>query len=424
MRAYLKTFGCRVNQADSQRIADILSSSGIKIGKDYRKAEIIIVNSCVVTENAEKESLRELSKIKKNNPNSIIVLTGCLARLNKRTGEEIKGVKTLQPFDEKNVIHLLEKLKDGKDETYKPAEEINLRTRTLVKVQEGCDKFCSYCIVPYVRGKPRSRDLNNIVQDVKNLVRKGVVEVVLTGTHLGYFGKDTGIKNGLIILIERILNETEIKRIRLSSIDPDELSKNMIDLASSEKRICRHFHLPLQSGSERILKLMNRNCRPEEFVEKVREIHKLMPDANVGTDIIVGFPSEREEDFEKTISAITLSGVNYLHIFPFSLRKNTPAEKMKERVPQNLIKERCKTLKAMDNQLRINFHRYFEGKILEIVVEEINNNKIKGTTSNYLRVDVKEDNLGHIGKGQIVDIKIGKSKGRKVEGFAIRKSSH
>lgn len=410
VRALIKTYGCRVNQADSQKILELLYSRGIRLSEDpSQEPQIIVLNSCVVTENAEREVFKELRIVKKRFPQSMIIITGCLPKLLKEK-EFMEGVSIAEDLN--SLKELLQKAGFAETSLHHPLPQ--LRTRFMLKVQEGCDRFCSFCIVPLVRGKPRSKPVDEAVREAKVLEERGAREIVITGTHLGDYGKDIGLNEGLKVLLQSLLRETNVKRFRLSSLDPDELSDSLIELISKEERICKHFHLPLQSGSEKILNLMRRKCSPREFLEKVKTLHSLMPEANVGTDIIVGFPFEEDEDFERTKELIFESGVNYLHIFPFSRRPKTPAGTLPP-LPQEVVKRRCAQLREIDKVIRRSFHSIFEGKIMEVLIEEVEDGFIRGTTSNYLKVEIEGQTNAR--KNEIIPVKIGKSHTSYLQGF-------
>ncbi len=263
------------------------------------------------------------------------------------------------------------------------------RTRPLLKVQDGCDSFCAYCIVPYARGPSRSVPLQAVIESVSRLASQGFREAVLTGIHLGNYGKDLEPRTSLLELLRAILQQPDAVRVRLSSIEPLELTDGIIELAAGSERICRHFHVPLQSGDAMVLKRMGRPYTPEEFAERVAQVRRRLPEAAIGADVLIGFPGETDAAFENTYALVERLPLTYLHVFPFSARPGTAAWGLSDPVPSGAIRERCTRMRQLDSRKRLDFHRRFVGRMVAVLAEgrrEPKTGLLKGVSSNYLPV--------------------------------------
>lgn len=372
------TFGCKVNQYESQLIRE-------NIEKDlfFNKDDFVIINSCCVTEKVENEVKRNIRKLLKEGKK--IFLTGCLAEKLNILNEKLENVEIVK-----------------KEEFFKIKDKIsrfNGHTRSFVKIEDGCENFCSYCIVPFVRGKVKSRREKDIIEEIKCLSENGYKEVVLTGIDLGAFGKDTG--ENLISLIDKIDQIKGIERIRLSSIEIYYIDEKFIDFLKNKKKFCPHFHIPLQSGSDKILKLMGRRYKFDQYYEKIQMIKEKMVDATFTTDIMVGFPGETDDDFEKTCIGIEKIEFLKVHIFPYSKRENTPAISLSDEIDEKIKKEREKILLKISNNVSKKVKEKFIGKKLSVLFERKKDNWWEGYSENYIPVILKSDkNL----KNQIVDI--------------------
>jgi len=428
----ITTLGCKVNQAESEAISqDLLSSKWIVI-RDREQADVYIVNTCTVTQKASMQSRQAVRQAIRANPDAKIIVTGCYAQTAPQEIKDIDGVHYIVGQAGKQTIgRLIRTAGDGASDfavsicgdickkrrfELMPTAITAPRTRPLLKIQDGCDAFCTYCIVPYARGRSRSMPLENVLDGIKQLAKAGYHEVVLTGVHLGAYGRDFSPPTGLSILMDRIRDLKPIDRVRLSSIEPLELTGEIIQRVSESDIFCRHFHLPLQSGDNAVLEKMGRPYSRQTFHDVILNIHRLMPDAAIGVDTLIGFPGESETAFENTYELIAELPVSYLHVFPFSLRPGTAAVKFPGKVSPGIIKDRCQRLRALGNEKRIKFYRKFGGQTLPILIETKRDRftgLLKGISSNYLPILVEAgDDL----KNKIVDVKIQKLEGNKLFG--------
>ncbi|MCM8785890.1 MAG: MiaB/RimO family radical SAM methylthiotransferase [Candidatus Omnitrophica bacterium] len=375
--AKIITFGCKVNQYESQLIKE-----NIEKDENFKSNDIVILNSCCVTEKAEKEvekKIRELLNQRKK-----IYLTGCIAEKNGKF-KEIGNIKIV----EKSFFF---KYKDK-------IEYFNRHTRAFVKIEDGCENFCTYCIIPFIRGRVKSRSEKEIIEEIKQLVENGYKEIVLTGVNLGCYGKDTG--ESLISLIEKIQEIEEIKRIRLSSIEVYYINEPFINSLKNIKKFCPHFHMPLQSGSDKILSLMGRRYSFNEYYEKIEKIKEKIEKVTFTTDIMVGFPGEKDDDFEKSCIAIDKIKFLKVHIFPYSERKITSAVSLPDKVDEKTKKERLKKILKISEISRKKVMEEFIGKRLDVLFEKKIDHFWKGYSENYIPVIVNsERNL----KNEIVSV--------------------
>ena len=401
------TLGCKVNHYETEAMMDNFKNRGYEV-KDFEQiADIYIINSCTVTNQAASKSRKYARRAKRKNSEAKIIMVGCYPQTDKEEVEKIDEIDYILGTSGKyNIVNLVEEhlgiknnsklLKDNKEYAkLSEFEEMNIddlseTTRAYIKIQEGCNQFCSYCIIPYARGKLRSRKTENIIKEVNNLVKKhGVKEIVLTGIHLGAYGMENNNEYALTDLIERLTLIEELKRIRLSSIEVTEVNDKLLKLIKTNKKVCSHLHIPLQSGSNKILKRMNRPYNKEEFKKRVDNFRKNIPELAITTDVIVGFPGEGIKEFRESYKFIKEIGFSRLHVFPFSRRKNTPAYDMKPRVKGNIKSKNAKRLRLLNKRLMYKYHSQFIGKNKKIIVE---NNKDKktglytGYTDNYIKV--------------------------------------
>jgi threonylcarbamoyladenosine tRNA methylthiotransferase MtaB len=378
MRFFLKTYGCKVNQYETQAIRESLLSKGHEETDDIKSAGLCLVNTCTVTAKADRECRETLRKIKKENPEARIIAAGCYAELN---------AQDIQDIDENiEVLGNDEKLKLYTD---KGISFFKSHTRAFIKVQDGCNNFCSYCKVPLVRGRSKSRDPEEVYKEAKALIDSGYKELVLTGICLGdfgkYFYKDTGL-SGLIIKISEIKKDF---RIRLSSIELQDVTYDLIEEISRLKKMCCHLHIPLQSGDDSILKQMNRKYTVQDFISKVEYIRSIVPDVGVTTDIIVGFPGEKQSNFENTKEAVGKINPSRTHIFTYSPRPGTKAANLKDDVPAKIKKQRMKILKMITDDLGRKFKSSLANKAHRVLVENNRDRvtgKLCGYTDNYIKV--------------------------------------
>ncbi len=411
----ITTLGCKVNQYESEALAQKLSDDGQwVISRDKEIADLCIINTCTVTQKASMQSRQAIRQAIRSHPKARIIVTGCYAQTEPDEINKIKGVHhVIGHFDKHKLPDMILAGKENilpspdleqKIHHFNPMPSVGLgyRTRPFLKIQDGCNDFCTYCIVPYARGPSRSLPPERVLDNINKIHQAGYHEVVLTGIHLGNYGIDLGKRKAdLLDLLNRIRKTCTIDRVRLSSIEPFELTEDIIKFVaqsgSGPAKICHHFHIPLQSGDDFILKKMHRPYSRSFFIDLVEKIHKLLPDCAIGVDTLIGFPGESDRAFENTYSLIEQLPVSYLHVFPFSPRKGTPAYSYPDKVNSNVIRERCQKMRTLGKLKRNVFYNKFKGKTLEILIEgkqKKSTNLLKGITSNYIPVLVKgEDKL-------------------------------
>ena len=408
----ITTLGCKVNQSESDVIARHLRSCDWSPALENEPSEICIINTCTVTQKASMQSRQAVRQAIRLNPSARIVVTGCYAQTEPQAIEEISGVDDVVDNTNKHLIcGLIQRHTNtatGQTPTigkaFQPEHEFSScpdgvadgRTRPFFKIQDGCNAFCTYCIVPYARGPSCSMPVENVLTGVQALSNSGYKEIVLTGIHLGHYGSDLIPKTCLNELLKRIDDLNLFLRVRLSSIEPLELTDAIIKRVARSIRFCKHFHIPLQSGDDRILQKMKRPYRVKDFVQRVRKIHDQLPDAAIGVDTLIGFPGESAAAFERTYKLIEQLPVSYLHVFPFSSRPGTPAAKFTNRISPEVIKERCERMRLLGDSKRAEFYAQFIGQKIDVLVETTRHRPtgfLKGLTSNYIPVliDANDD---------------------------------
>ena len=401
------TLGCKVNSYESEALKEQLLAAGFKYS-DEEKADIYIVNTCAVTQVAEKKDMMKIRSLAKNYPDSEIVVMGCFAQLHPEKIKDIKQVKILTGTSNRSMItsnlikqnNSILREENSRKFSYEEQEisKFSSEVRAFVKVQDGCDNFCSYCIVPLTRGKSRSRKKENILNEISNLAKNGFKEIVITGIDTGSF--NNGPDYTFSDLIEDILNvEPKTFRVRISSLEFSEVDEKLIDILKNNKRLVPHLHLPLQSGCERICHLMNRKYDTDGFKKLVLRLEKEVDNFAVSTDVIVGFPSETEDDFMETYNFIKDVNFMRLHVFPYSRRPLTKAYYMKDQVDRSIAKDRARRLISLGEELANKYLDKFVGKTLNLLVEEKLEDKngghiYRGYTENYLDLKVfSKENL-------------------------------
>lgn len=402
------TLGCKLNYSETSTLSRLLEDDGFE-KKDFTDdADVYVINTCSVTDNADKECRQLVRRIQRKSPDSFVVITGCYAQLKPKEIAEIPGVDLVLGATEKfNITQHLKEL--HKNDTAKicscdienvsdfnSSYSLNDRTRTFLKVQDGCDYNCSFCTIPLARGKSRSDTIENVVYNANQIAEKGVKEIVLTGVNLGDYLTPTLSTSGdgakpkrenFYQLIQRLDNVEGIERYRISSIEPNLLTNEIIEFVANSKKFMPHFHIPLQSGSNRILGLMRRRYRRELYAEKVSIIKQFMPHSSIGVDVIVGFPSEDENAFNETYEFLNALDISYLHVFTYSERDNTKALEIKPVVPMRIRHGRNKILRNLSYQKMQNFIAQHAGQTRKVLFEDCNkNNMMEGYTDNYIRV--------------------------------------
>jgi len=395
----IATLGCKVNKYDSAVIHKLLEGAEYSFVPFDQQADIYIVNTCTVTKRADYQSRQLIRRSHRLNQDALIIVTGCYAQRAPQEIKEIQGVDYTVGVGEKGRIVDLINGSPGKEVSSEITNDIPAfpeHTRAFLKVQDGCDSYCSYCVVPYARGRSKSLQKEETIRNISKLTELGYREIVLTGIHLGSYGWDLMPPTRLSNLLRSIEHEGISCRIRLSSIEPTEFDDDLIDLISSSPIICNHLHIPLQSGADEVLKRMNRPYSSELFKELVKKLVSAIPDLNIGVDVIVGFPGESHENFTNTVSVIEELPIGYLHVFPYSRRPGTPAADFPDQVDSKTIKNRGKILRGIGNRKREEFYRRFLGKRLSVLIEskrDVDTKYLKGFSRNYIPVliDVGED---------------------------------
>ena len=407
------TLGCKVNQYETNAMMQKFQEAGYKIVDiNDNISDICVINTCTVTNMSDRKSRQMLRKIKEKNHNAIIIATGCYAQVAKKQLEEMPEVDIVIGNDEKNdIVHFLEEYMQKQQKIVevqdisKQKEFIDMgqityteKTRAVIKVQDGCNQFCSYCLIPYARGRVRSRKPESILKEIEQIAKKGIKEVVITGIHIASYGKDFEKEYKLIDLLEDINKIDGILRIRLGSLEPTIITEDFMKRLIKLDKICHHFHLSLQSGCDETLKRMNRKYSTSQFKEIVNRIRRYYSDVMLTTDIIVGFPGETEEEFEKTYQFLKEINFYKMHVFPYSPREGTRAAKMENQVDNKIKEYRSKKLIEMSNQNQRVYNEQYVGKEVEVLFEEkeIENDiyYCKGHTQNYILVRYKTiDNL-------------------------------
>lgn len=414
------TLGCKVNQYETEAMEELFEKNEYKIVKGEDSADVYVINTCTVTNLSDRKSRQFIRRAKRLNKDSIIAVVGCYSQVSPDEVAEIDGVDVIIGTSERNkVVELCEKAKEDNEKinivrnikTYKEFENISIdeiksKTRAYIKIQDGCNQFCSYCIIPYARGPIRSRAYDDIIDEARNLADADFKELILTGIHLASYGKD--LKDlGLIDVIKGISNIEGIERIRLSSVEPTLIDENFMKEIVKTGKVCDHFHLSLQSGSDTVLKRMNRKYTTEVYRQRAGIIRRYMPNAALTTDIIVGFPGETEEEFQETCDFVKEIHFSRIHVFKYSPRKGTPAEEYKDQIDGNIKSERSEKLIKIGQNLTENYNKKFIHRDLEVLFEEKSLDKdiYEGYTTNYIRTKVGSDNplVGKIKTVNIID---------------------
>ena len=408
MKFNIITLGCKVNSYESNFMKEALVKNGFSFCNLNEKCDILILNTCTVTDTSDKKSLKEVRRLKRENPNVILVVCGCSVQ-NDKTKYDDLGINILMGnINKSNIVSIIEKYLDDKtpveyvaktrDLPFENMEvDISDHTRAYIKIEDGCDNFCSYCIIPFVRGKKRSKDFSLVLREVQHLANNGYKEIVLTGIDTGGYesnGKD------LTDLIHEMSKINGIERIRQSSIEITQINEKFISELKNNNKICDHIHIPLQSGSDSILKLMNRKYDLKYFFNKIDMIRSVRPDISITTDVIVGFPGETEEMFLETMETCKKINFSKIHAFPYSERKGTKASMMDGKVPESVKHERVKKLLELSEKLEKSYYDKFKGKNKDVLIEEVNEFGSKGHTSNYLMVHTNEK----LQKGEIYNL--------------------
>ena len=429
------TLGCKVNQADTASMENLFLRAGHQIVSFDGDADVYIINTCVVTNTGQRKSRQTIHRAIRKNPNAVIVVTGCYPQT---AAEEVKAIAGVDLIignqDRAQIVKMVEeRLQHRQVDTFDAvhkltastefeemaAGDITDKTRAFLKIQEGCNQFCTYCIIPYARGPLRSRSLESIRTETQRLISAGFKEIVLIGIHLGCYGKENPDGPTLYDAVKTVLDVPGVQRLRLGSLESVEVEPRLLTLMQEDARFCRHLHLPLQSGCDKTLQAMHRPYTTAKFKTLLADIKTKVPDIAITTDVIVGFPGETEDDFETTCKFAESCGFSKMHIFPFSARKGTPAEKFAGAVTEAVKKERADILGKIDETMHKTFLQAMVGQKTEVLFEQpAGEDYFEGLTGNYQRVFVKSGgrNLG----GEILPVKITAFDGEKLLGEIIK----
>jgi threonylcarbamoyladenosine tRNA methylthiotransferase MtaB len=427
-RFHITTLGCKVNQCESAALTSFFESDGGSAAQDIDQSDIVVINTCTVTGKAAMQSRQAIRQAIRRNPSATIIVTGCYAQTAPQEIQTIKGIDLIVGHADK--LRIAEFARSQQPEAQSPrliikaihqAEQFDAmpsvsprsRTRAFLKIQDGCNALCTYCIVPHARGRSRSMPASDVARHIAKLTMDGFQEVVLTGIHLGFYGQDLTPPTSLIALLTRMAHGTQkargikMPRIRISSIEPTEIETALINLAADPQScICPHFHVPLQSGDDDVLKRMGRPYRREMFAEVIETVHRMLPNAAIGVDVMVGFPGESDEAFERSYELIRTLPVTYLHVFPFSPRKGTPAEKFSGKVPDNIIKARNRRLRKLGEEKKRAFFKSQIGRTVTILIEttqDASNRFARGLSENYIPMFIPDSGLV---ENRFVDVRI------------------
>ena len=407
---YLENFGCRATQADGAALERQLLETGMRRAEDPAQAQVVVLNTCTVTSSADQDARSTIRRIHRENPTAKILVTGCYAQRAPEEIAQIPGVSVVVGNSHKHqlaeIVHQpatgfvsLESLggrivvgdifahTELMAAPVFDADTASEKTRPNLKVQDGCNNRCSFCIIPFVRGKSRSLQIDEVLREARALVGLGYKEMVLSGINLGRWGRDFTGRTRFVDLLRAMLAETDIQKIRISSVEPMDWSDELIELVASSPRICKHAHVPLQSGSDRILRRMHRKYRPWHYADRIQKIRAAMPTAAIGADVMVGFPGETDEQFEETRAFIESLPFTYLHVFTYSSRPGTPSASMPEQVRGDVTRERNRILRELAGRKKREFQEQFVGRELEaITLTNIEDGRTEGLTDNYQKV--------------------------------------
>lgn len=417
-KVFFQTLGCKVNQYESEAMSKLFEAAGYGVAMDITRADIVVVNTCTVTAVSSQKSRQMIRRAAGVNPNAVLVVVGCYAQSEPEVIAQIDGVDVIiGTKDRTRIVELVEAalanrggqiLQVGNVEDIRDFEELPhtpQRTRAFLKIEDGCNNFCSYCIIPYVRGRVRSRSLESIREECLTLAASGYKEIVLTGIHIGAYGRDFKSKVTLVDAIKTVLDAANPLRLRLGSLESAEMTDELIDLLKSDGRICNHVHLPLQAGSDEILKAMRRPYTTKDFAKLTARLTAEVPDISIGTDLIVGFPGETDKHFAETLEFIKGQPFSKIHVFPYSARAGTLAASMLNQIPPNVKKLRAGLALEVSRVKAQDFSERLIGKTVEVIAETSTDGIIDGITKNYVRVYVPEEDIQ---LGEVVKVKVGR----------------
>ena len=425
MKFKIVTLGCKVNTYESEMMREKLIASNYVETFD-NDADIVIINTCSVTNMADAKSRKLINYNKRENPNAIMVVCGCSAQNKKEELSNLDIDILIGNNGKSNIVDLIEDYKNTNEKYINfinsrklefedmEVEKFTNQTRAYIKIQDGCNNFCAYCIIPFMRGNIRSKEMSKVIEEANTLVNNGHKEIVLTGIDTGSYGKDKNYD--LTDLLNELVKIEGLKRIRLSSIDTFDLDDKFIECLKNNDKICDHLHISLQSGSNKILKLMNRKYTCEEYLNTINKIRSVRPDISITTDVIVGFPQESDEDFNEVLDYVNKVKFSKVHVFPFSKRDGTKASIMDGQVQESIKKERAKKLIEVSDELEKEYYSKFLGKELEVLIEENIDGKSIGHTSNYIKVEID----GTLNRNEFYKVKITSIEKEYVKGELVK----
>ncbi len=402
------TLGCKVNQYDSDAMRTIFLQQGYKAVKEEEEADVYVINTCSVTSIGDRKSRQMVRKIRRKHPQAVIAVAGCYAQIAPEIFEAMGDIDVIVGAQNRSKIVEYVEQAQKKEKTINAVKDImsvtefeNLyvdaegetKTRAFIKVQEGCDNYCTFCIIPFARGKLKSRKQKDAVEEIRRLVTKGYREIVLTGIHLGNYGRDLHDGTSLATLVEELLCIPNLLRIRMGSIESVELSDDLINLIKDEPRVCRHLHLPIQSGSDAVLRRMNRHYRLPEYKKLISELREKIPGLALTTDLIVGFPGETEENFMETLETLRELRFSAIHVFPYSQRTGTPAAVFPNQVPGDIKKDRVHRVQELEKEVSKEYRKTFLQKTVHVLIEEEKNGYFEGLSDEYIRVSITDKNV-------------------------------
>lgn len=402
------TLGCKVNQYDSDAMRTIFLQQGYRAVKEEEEADVYVINTCSVTSIGDRKSRQMVRKIRRKHPQAVIAVAGCYAQIAPEIFEAMGDIDVIVGAQNRSKIVEYVEQAQKKEKTINAVKDImsvtefeNLyvdaegetKTRAFIKVQEGCDNYCTFCIIPFARGKLKSRKQKDAVEEIRRLVAKGYREIVLTGIHLGNYGRDLHDGTSLATLVEELLRIPNLLRIRMGSIESVELSDDLINLIKDEPRVCRHLHLPIQSGSDAVLRRMNRHYRLPEYKKLISELREKIPGLALTTDLIVGFPGETEENFMETLETLRELRFSAIHVFPYSQRTGTPAAVFPNQVPGDIKKDRVHRVQELEKEISKEYRKTFLQKTVHILIEEEKNGYFEGLSDEYIRVSITDKNV-------------------------------
>ena len=402
------TLGCKVNQYDSDAMRTIFLQQGYKAVKEEEEADVYVINTCSVTSIGDRKSRQMVRKIRRKHPQAVIAVAGCYAQIAPEIFEAMGDIDVIVGAQNRSKIVEYVEQAQKKEKTINAVKDImsvtefeNLyvdaegetKTRAFIKVQEGCDNYCTFCIIPFARGKLKSRKQKDAVEEIRRLVLKGYREIVLTGIHLGNYGRDLHDGTSLATLVEELLRIPNLLRIRMGSIESVELSDDLINLIKDEPRVCRHLHLPIQSGSDAVLRRMNRHYRLPEYKKLISELREKIPGLALTTDLIVGFPGETEENFMETLETLRELRFSAIHVFPYSQRTGTPAAVFPNQVPGDIKKDRVHRVQELEKEISKEYRKTFLQKTVHVLIKEEKNGYFEGLSDEYIRVSITDKNV-------------------------------